>query len=726
MSATSTKEQTQRGLDLTFATSFVTTLIVAVAPTFVAFGFLVWARPDPHVFLAMIASVLLTAAAFAAGSKIWANQPESFGYSFADLMLWHWVRREWAEEKLVRNARVLGYDRQGRFIGKNDISPERQLAAARAIGAALDAKSSYTIEHSKRVEKHARDMAVALGLNEEETQELATAAALHDIGNLRVPEHVIRKAGELTLEERSTIEGHVLLGAIMAFDAGGETVVRGVRHHHERWDGNGYPSGLKGDKIPLFARVIGIAEAYDAMTSTRPYRQSFTQDQAVTVLREESGSQFDAALVETFVKTLPEPLEIVERFPFLAWAQRQLHELRILFRRVGAVAMSAAASTIAIALILGTAVIKPDVFNGGSNGDTERLPRNLAEGDTQDRVLGERLELALTDANGTVTEYQTVLSDQARGRTVDSSLRGDVIDTGDDETDSNGPDGSDGDGDGDSDGDTDGPAQGDGDGNGRGNGNVDRPDVVVNDSRGGGGGRNSEPDPTPSPTETINVPGDTVDNDDDDDDDNDEGGQGNGNGKGKGKGRENAPGQNKDKGKPDHANGRGNSENAPGQNKDKGKPESAPGQVKDKGAKGTGNSGEAPGNSEGKGKNNDGWAESGKNGNSDTAPGNSGSSNAGGNSDSGSSSSPGNSGSSNAGGNSDSGSSSSGSSDSPGNSGSSNAGGNSDSGSSNSSPGNSGGNSNAGGNSDNGNGNGNGNGHDKDKGPESAPEAPEA
>ena len=406
----SNNDVSRRGSHLAFSTSLMTTLAVAVAPSFVAFGFLVWSRPDPHPVLATIVSIIATIGAFVLGARVWENQPESFGYSFADVMLWHWVRREWAEEKLVRNARLLGYDREGRFVGKVEISPERQLRAAREIGAALDSKSSYTLNHSKRVEAHARDIAAVLGLSAEQTEELATAAALHDIGNIRIPEHVIRKAGELTLEERSTIEGHVLLGAIMAFEAGGESVVAGVRHHHERWDGKGYPNGLKGEEIPLFARIIGIAEAYDAMTSTRPYRQSLTQDQALAVLREEGNCQFDQRLVEVFAATLPEPLQIVERIPALAWAQRQVRELTILFRRVGGTAISAAASTLAIALILGTALLKPDAFPGIDGGPQARPERHLAA-DPSHGSGTERIALA-SQAEGYVAGESVIVGEE--------------------------------------------------------------------------------------------------------------------------------------------------------------------------------------------------------------------------------------------------------------------------------------------------------------------------
>lgn len=680
----STINAPRRGLDLTFGTSFLTTMAVAVAPSFVSFGFLVWSRPDPHPVLATIVAVIATAMAFVIGSKVWENQPESYGFSFADLMLWHWIRREWAEEKLIRNARMLGYDRQGRFVGKVEISRERQLFAAREIGAALDAKSSYTLNHSKRVEKHAREMAAELGLSTDATEELATAAALHDIGNIRIPEHVIRKAGELTLEERSTIEGHVLLGALMAFEAGGEAVVQGLRHHHERWDGKGYPNGLKGEEIPLFARIIGIAEAYDAMTSTRPYRQSLTQEQAIAVLRDEGGTQFDPTLVESFALTLPEPIQIVERVPALAWAQRQLRELSILFRRVGGTAVSAAASTLAIALILGTALLKPDVFSGGGDGSGGPRPerRMIAGGTGQSDTTRDRISLTAVSDEGVSGGETTVVAEEfaaAAGSSLDEvEVLGERIRV----------DGHDGGGHIDP-----GAGKGGGGGNdgngGAGNGGTTDPDPTdgtpdidtdpdVTDPGGGGsggGGTNPPPVTPPGPTRPGN-------------------GNGNGNGHTKpDKGNGHGYGKDKEKGgKPDNpGNGNGGGNGKPdkevgrpswagvgkgsGGGNGHGKPDS------DSDSPGSNAGGNAGGSDKGNGNDkNDGWAESG-NGN--------GNGNAGGSSDNGNDNP-------NSGGGSDAGNSGGGNSDSsPGNS--DNSG--SDSG------------------SDTSNGNGNGNGSDKSDSP---------
>jgi len=615
-------------------TSTIATASVAVAPTFVAFATFVFGNPSPRPLLAVLLSIILTAGAIVAGSAVWSTQPESAGFSFGDLMLWSWVRREAAERALMENTAVLGFDRFGRFLGNSTASQEDQMRAVREIAAALDAKSSYTLGHSRRVEKHVRKVAEVMGLSAEEVADLATAAALHDIGNIQIPDAVLRKAGELTIEERDAIEAHVLLGARMVLKAGNENVVDGIRHHHERWDGAGYPDGLSGSDIPLFARLIGIAEAYDAMTSTRPYRQGFGRDHAIEVLRAEAGLQFDGELVEIFVSTLPEPLAVIKKFPLLGRLQQQVHELQLLFKRMGAVAISATASTIAIALILGGTVLSPGTHDRPEVADGNRKVTPI------DRVLAGRLHNEVS--YDSAAPLSTVLSPResahalARLATDDDGTMVAALDGSDVHIPGDGPGqggnpgegpGSEGPGDG-----GDGPGTGDpGDGGTVGTGPVTDPSPVVDaDPSDRGPGSDETPDPTPTP---YDGPGNS----------------------------ENAPGHGKDE-------GRGNSDSAPGHNKGDG---SAPGNSGNAPAHdgGTpGNSGNAPGH------------DGGSPGNPGNAPGN-----GGGNSDGGSNAgdNPGNTpgngggnsdGGSNAGGNSDGGNpgNGGGNSESPGNSGNSN------------------------------------------------------
>ena len=167
---------------------------------------------------------------------------------------------------------------------------------------ALEAKDVYTRGHSERVGTSSRRLALALGLSEPEAEIVARAGLLHDIGKIGVPETVLRKAGPLTSEEWALMRRHPLIGAqIVApfeFFTVGATV---IRHHHERVDGSGYPDGLAGDAIPVGARIVAVADVYDALTSDRPYRQAMSNADARAFLRTQAGLGLDDEMVDAFI-----------------------------------------------------------------------------------------------------------------------------------------------------------------------------------------------------------------------------------------------------------------------------------------------------------------------------------------------------------------------------------------------------------------------------------------
>ena len=167
---------------------------------------------------------------------------------------------------------------------------------------ALEAKDVYTRGHSERVGTSSRRLALALGLSEPEAEIVARAGLLHDIGKIGVPETVLRKAGPLTSEEWALMRRHPLIGAqIVApfeFFTAGATV---IRHHHERVDGSGYPDGLAGDAIPVGARIVAVADVYDALTSDRPYRQAMSNADARAFLRTQAGLGLDDEMVDAFI-----------------------------------------------------------------------------------------------------------------------------------------------------------------------------------------------------------------------------------------------------------------------------------------------------------------------------------------------------------------------------------------------------------------------------------------
>jgi putative nucleotidyltransferase with HDIG domain len=175
------------------------------------------------------------------------------------------------------------------------------LSCATALVAALDARDQYTAGHSAAVAVYARDIAARLALSEEDQQMAHLCGLVHDIGKVGLPAGLLEKPGALTLEERRRMEEHSAIGErILAKVDDYAEIARVVRHHHERVDGNGYPDRVSGDEIPLLSRIIAVADAYNAMTSGRPYRDAMPSRVARFRLAQAAGTQFDTTVVAAF------------------------------------------------------------------------------------------------------------------------------------------------------------------------------------------------------------------------------------------------------------------------------------------------------------------------------------------------------------------------------------------------------------------------------------------
>ena len=173
------------------------------------------------------------------------------------------------------------------------------LRTIEALALAIDAKDHTTHEHLQRVQSYAMELAKDLNISDQDMEALQAAALLHDIGKLAVPEHIISKPGRLTAEEFEKMKIHPLVGAeILERVAFPYPVVPIVRAHHEKWDGSGYPFGLKGEEIPIGARILSAVDCLDAIASDRQYRRALTLDKAMDVVCEESGKSFDPKVVE--------------------------------------------------------------------------------------------------------------------------------------------------------------------------------------------------------------------------------------------------------------------------------------------------------------------------------------------------------------------------------------------------------------------------------------------
>jgi diguanylate cyclase (GGDEF)-like protein/putative nucleotidyltransferase with HDIG domain len=181
------------------------------------------------------------------------------------------------------------------------------LATVEALATAIDAKDQTTHCHVRRVQLYTTRMGELLGLSSGEIQALKAGALLHDVGKLAVPDHILNKPGKLTPAEFEKMKIHTSVGAQMLERVGFPyPVVPIVLYHHERWDGGGYPEGLKGEEIPATARVLAVVDCFDSLREDRPYRRGMTREEASAILLRGAGTHFDPRIVETFLKHLPD------------------------------------------------------------------------------------------------------------------------------------------------------------------------------------------------------------------------------------------------------------------------------------------------------------------------------------------------------------------------------------------------------------------------------------
>ncbi len=187
--------------------------------------------------------------------------------------------------------------------------PEWAQSVARTLLQALRERDPYTYGHCRRVARQARLLARAAGLNEYQQQVVEFSSLFHDLGKMGIPDSILLKPGRLTPEEEDIMRGHPVKSAEIVQPLANigffKDLIPGIRHHHERVDGRGYPDNLTGDAIPLTARLILISDTFDAMTTTRPYRKGLPFEVAYKELQTFAGRQFDPKLVEVFLQAHP-------------------------------------------------------------------------------------------------------------------------------------------------------------------------------------------------------------------------------------------------------------------------------------------------------------------------------------------------------------------------------------------------------------------------------------
>jgi putative nucleotidyltransferase with HDIG domain len=296
--------------------------------------------------------------------------------TLSDLLLWSWFRRLQAYRTIEQGEELLV---------ETDTGQQVDLDLLQSLAGALEILDPYTHGHSKRVERLVHRTAVMLadGLSERQIDLLRRAAVLHDIGKMHVPDGVLRKSGPLTADEWVLMQQHVVVGARLVSKVGEPTITEAVLHHHEAWDGSGYPLGLAGQDIPLFARIISVADAYDAMVSARPYRASLGRTSAIATLKREAGRQFDPRVVKSLISILPAPARVRIMVPIFGLLGRIGQDALTWGRRSGITTLGPTVGSGAAAAVLSTALL---ITPPGGAGWVEG-------GDRQGRTIGPVLEL---------------------------------------------------------------------------------------------------------------------------------------------------------------------------------------------------------------------------------------------------------------------------------------------------------------------------------------------
>lgn len=215
-----------------------------------------------------------------------------FGFLYAASQLYDEIQRK--NEEYLREIQQ-----------KNQEIQQVTLETITTIVSIIDAKDEYTKGHSQRVAEYAAALARELGYSQEDVNRVQYIALLHDIGKVGIPDSILKKSARLSQEEYDVMKQHVTIGnKILQDNSVIRDLAKGAQYHHERYDGHGYSQGLKGEDIPEVARIICLADSYDAMTSDRVYRPRLSDEAVMEELRKNSGTQFDPKLVEVFIRML--------------------------------------------------------------------------------------------------------------------------------------------------------------------------------------------------------------------------------------------------------------------------------------------------------------------------------------------------------------------------------------------------------------------------------------
>jgi hypothetical protein len=282
-----------------FAQVAVATLLVAGAPIAI-----VWClRASGTVSSAVLCVLLgmgLSLCASQLGCVLWKKWPGSEDLLFNELMIWGYLHRLRTQRRLASALDMLGPTSGEQRHDVDGLSIKERAKLLGRLVAGIETRDPYLHGHSRRVARHAWMIARRMGLPRAEIARIRTAAAIHDVGKIKIPKAILHKAGPLTDAEYEVIKQHPGDGALMVGALGDPELTSMVKHHHERLDGTGYPDRLSGEEIPLGARIIAVADTFDAIASERPYRNASPHKRAIDTLKDEAGTRLDPAVVRAF------------------------------------------------------------------------------------------------------------------------------------------------------------------------------------------------------------------------------------------------------------------------------------------------------------------------------------------------------------------------------------------------------------------------------------------
>jgi hypothetical protein len=323
------------------------TLLVAGAPV----GVVWWLRASGAVSSAAFAVILgmvLSLCASAVGRLVWEKRTGSEDMLFSELMIWGFLHRWHTRRRLASAFDMVAPLSDAQPGSLDGLSAEEQAKLLEQLVAGMETRDPYLHGHSRRVARHSWMIARRLGLPREEVARIRTAAAVHDVGKIETPKAILHKAGPLTDDEYDVIKRHPGDGARMAAVLRDTELTAMVRHHHERLDGTGYPDGLAGEEIPLGARIIAVADTFDAVTSARPYRSASPHKRAIDILKEDAGTRLDPAVVRAFCG------HYAGREPLALWSfVASIPDRLLSWLGAGAASVTSAAKLAVVAAIVG-------------------------------------------------------------------------------------------------------------------------------------------------------------------------------------------------------------------------------------------------------------------------------------------------------------------------------------------------------------------------------------